>query len=638
MATLPTSPSGNRTGCPSPTDALQALRQQGRLATDFGNVGRLLARLPRPDRGRVGQWLAQVGAAEIATKNPGVASARIAVTGTSTVAGLVPHLVAAGAVHGLLIETHVRDSHDHRADVLNAAGASREGPPNVTLCLLDPYLVFDQVGVPWQVDDVTRALDATLGELADLARAFSRSGGSELLVLNTLPLSVAFASQLVDYRSRSALGAAWRRFNAAMLELCLQHERVVTVDLDAVTSRVATDSDLRLATYARQYYSEDALAGYATEAVALARHVLGRTKKMLVLDLDNTLWGGVLAEDGPEGIVLGGGDEGGAYRAFQRVVRQLAAQGVLLAVCSKNEQNEVRATLADHPGMVLREEDFAVIRANWRPKSDNVTDIAAVANLAPDSFVFVDDSAFECELVQAEHAGLAVVQVDGDPALQPLALLSEGFFTVRELTLEDRGRGQLYRIEAERQDFLSAIPSMQDYLAALDLHVTLRSAREADVTRVSQLTLRTNQFNLTTRRLEPAQVRELTQRDAKGVLIIEADDRFGGCGIVGAVFTSTVDNSLLLDNLLLSCRVFSRSIETACVVALLEQARATGLRSVVGFHRPSAKNHRVAGFYPQHGFRPADQDERGTRFVHDLGELPDRPPHITLAATFSSEE
>jgi FkbH-like protein len=372
------------------------------------------------------------------------------------------------------------------------------------------------------------------------------------------------------------------------------------------------------------------LARYAREVGHLARQITGQAKKVLALDLDGTLWGGVLGDDGPDGIQLADGLRGEAFRAFQRVVKQLGSQGVLLAAVSKNDQEPVAAVLRDHPAMTVREEDFVRVVANWRPKPDNLAELAEDLNLGVDSLVFVDDSRYECGLVRHALPSVAVVELDAEPAMHIEALLRDGWFDTRELTAEDRTRVAKYREELARKDFLDGFDSLADYLRQLNVTVRLAQADDRDVPRVSQLTLRTNQFNMTSRRLQPAEVRDLLADPAALVLAVQTGDRFGDNGLVGAVFAHRAGDAVHIDNFVLSCRVFSRGVEQACLSSVLHYAQAGGAAHVVGRYRATAKNGKIKDFYPRNGFTTLADDGATATFRHDLAEIPAPPDHIHL--------
>ncbi|MGW7264951.1 HAD-IIIC family phosphatase [Streptomyces sp. NPDC054842] len=619
---------------PGALAALRALHRTGTLAAEYGRVRTLLARMPPEDLPAAGQLLARLDPKEVC-RHTDVPVVTVKVTGHSTVAPLVAPLTAELARHGLLLEAQVSPYGSYLQDLMRPAAAG-EDQPQLTLCLLDAHTVFDDVTVPWRVEDVEAAARARLSLIAGAVRAHQESGHG-LLVLNTVPLPRRHSHQLLDLRSRARLGAVWRDFNRGLLLLAEQHPGVVAVDLDPLVAEGVPAWDARTAQYARARLSHPLLAAYAREAAHVVRARLGRTRKCLVLDLDGTLWGGVLGEEGPAGVELGAGLKGEAFQEFQRVLQQLASQGVLLAVSSKNDSDTVHETLRTHPAMVLREDAFVRVNANWKAKHDNLRDIADRLGLGLDSFVFVDDSPFECGLVAEQLPEVAVVRVDEEPALHPTALLADGWFDLFELTEADLERAGRYRTEALRQDFREDFGSYQDYLEGIGLEVVLRSPQESEIGRVSQLTLRTNQFHLATERLQAPEVTARTRQPGRQVIAVRARDRFGDHGLVGALFLRRDADVLRIDNFVLSCRVFSRGIESACVAAVLQYARNTGARAVTGRYAPSPRNSAFASFYAEHGFAVTgtDPDDRNAVvFRHDLSDPAPAPAHLRLTAAF----
>ncbi|AXK32418.1 HAD-IIIC family phosphatase [Streptomyces armeniacus] len=616
-------------------DRLRALHRAGQLAERYPEVEALLADLPAERLPQAGQLLSRVDADEVLRHHPRTPVVGVAVTGHGTLAPLVPALTAETARHGMLLRPYVADFGGYVFDLSDPSRPLHAAGADLVLCVLDPMAVLDELPTPWQVADVERTLEEKVRLWDGLVGRF-RAESPATLVLNTLPLPRRFTAQLVDHRSRAVLGAAWREANARLLRLAEAHPSLVVLDLDPLIADGGPASETRLSLYAKSHLSAGLLAAYAREIGHLARHLAGRTKKALALDLDGTLWGGVLGEDGPEGIEVGDGYRGEAFQEFQRTVRQLGSQGVLLTAVSKNDLEPVRKVLADHPGMVLREEDFVRVTANWRPKPDNIRETAEVLNLGTDSFVFLDDSPYECGLVRRELPEVATVRLDEEPAEHLERLLRDSWFGVREVTAEDRSRPSRYRDESARGDFLRSFDSLDDYLRELGVHVRLARMERADVGRVAQLTLRTNQFNLTTVRLQPAEVEALADDPDALVLTVRSGDRFGDNGLVGALLLRRDGDVCRVENMLLSCRVFARGIEQTCMATVLRRARKAGFRAVEGRYRETAKNGGVREFYPECGFGRADgggADAGGgaeLAFRHDLADVPAPPDHVSL--------
>ncbi|MFI0822559.1 HAD-IIIC family phosphatase [Streptomyces sp. NPDC021098] len=634
---------GERTG---PLDRLRVLYDEGRLTQEFRQVPGLLAEMataaepagaPGGDLVRAGQLLSRLDPAQVLDSGEGLEAVTVAVTGHSTLGALVAPLTAELARHGFVPKVHsgdfgswLRELQDTQSD-LYATGI------DLVLCVLDAQVVFDELPNPWRVEDLERVLSVQLCLLESLAARYVENG-TGTLVLNTLPLSSTHTRQLVDARSRARLGIAWREFNAGLLGIAAAHERVRMVDLDPLIASGGPVNEPRLAAYAKAHLGEELLAAYAREVGHLARDLRGRAKKVLVVDLDNTLWDGILGDDGPEGIAAATTYRGEAFGRFQRVLAQLGSQGVLLAVASKNDQERVLEVLRDHPDMVLREDDFVRVNANWEPKDGNLLDIARKLNLGVDSFVFADDSPFECGLVASNLSQVAVVRLDEEPALHVERLLADGWFDVAALTMEDRTRAGQYGAEAARQDLLDSVGSMEHYLAQLDVSVALSPVRDHEVARASQITLRTNQFNLTTERLQAADIRTRLDSAEHQVLAVRSTDRFGDNGLVGLVLMRIAEDGWHIDNALLSCRVFARGIEQAALAAVLGRAREAGAPAVHARYRPTAKNRKVRGLYPSLGFTKTGESATGEMtFRHGLGTLPEVPSHVRLAVDFAMD-
>jgi FkbH-like protein len=609
------------------TDIKQLLdwQRSGELADRYPQVRGLLAGLSPAELATAGRVLSKLDSDDLAARHPGTRPVSVAVTGHGTLAELSPALFGEFARHGLVADVRMAEHDSYVFDLVDPRSELYASKPDIVLCVLDHRIVLDELPAPWTPDDLQRVLDEKLALLNRLAAGFESAATGGTLVYNTLPLPAIVTGQLVDRLSRAKVGAMWRRANAALLDLVDQHPSLVVVDTDPLVGAGARISDDRMSVYAKAHLSAELLAGYAKEIGHLARVKSGDVKKALVLDLDGTLWGGILGDDGQEGIEIGGTYHGEAFTAFQTVVKQLGSQGILLGVVSKNDAEPVATVLREDTRMTLREDDFVRVIANWQPKHDNLRALAESLNIGVDSLVHVDDSPYEVGLVRHELPSTSVVALNTDPAEHVARLLADGWFDTRDLTAEDRARPARYREEVVRKDFLDSFESLSDYLSALGIRVELARLSEPDVARVSQITLRTNQFNLTTRRLQPADVQAFADDPDNLVLTVRAADRFGDNGLVGVLFARRTGTALRIDNFLLSCRVFSRGVEDTALAFLLRYAKDTGATEVLGEYQPSPKNGKVAGLYPRFGFT-ALQD--GV-FRHDLADLPEVPEHVT---------
>ncbi|WP_326808802.1 HAD-IIIC family phosphatase [Streptomyces sp. NBC_01775] len=631
---------------PSPAGSLRALHAAGELVAAYPQVRGLLDGAPAHELDFAGRALARLDPDEVLAAHPGTPVVRVAVTGRGTVGELVPALTGEAARHGMLLRTLVCGG-GYARELADPRSALYAHAPELTLCVLDPLTVWEKVAEPWLPIEVTVAAArqrALLAELAAAHAAHAPSGAT--LVLNTVPLLRRFTHQLTGLAQRAELGGLWREFNADLLYMSTPAEGLAVLDLEPLLAAGIRADDPRMGAYADAHCTAGLLAAYAREAGHLLRALRGGAKKCLVLDLDGTLWDGVLAEEGPEGVSASGSLRGAAFGAFQRAVRQLASQGVLLAVCSKNDPAPVARALAEHPEFPLGAEDFVTVVADWGSKAEGVHTIAARLGIAPEAVVFADDTPFERETVRAGVPGAAVVPLDAEPALHTEHLLADGWFDTPTLTEEDRLRPARYAQRERRERFMdgsSDTTGHQAFLAGLGIRAEVSPAREHESARLAQLSLRTNRFNLTGTRLTTAQVRQLADGPGTLALAVRAADRFGDEGVIGAVFGRVDATGLHLDNLVLSCRILGRGIEEALLSGLLYAARAAGLPAVHALWRPTRANGALRTLYPDHGFAPvprpgAAADGGSLCFRHALERVTPVPAHVRLRLRLTEAE
>jgi FkbH-like protein len=338
----------------------------------------------------------------------------------------------------------------------------------------------------------------------------------------------------------------------------------------------------------------------------------GRSRKCLVLDLDNTLWGGVVGDDGVERLVLGYGTAAGeGYAAFQRYARSLTGAGIVLAVCSKNDHAVAASAFRDHPEMVLKLDDFGSFVANWNDKASNLRQIAEALNLGLDALVFFDDNPAERALVRGELPMVAVPEVPADPAYYVRTLEDAGYFEAVSLTSDDLARARQYQDNGRRAQALDAATDMDSFLRGLEMTLQIGGLDAGSIVRVTQLINKTNQFNVTTRRYTEAELRAFGADPANVVMHFRLLDRFGDNGLIGVLLARGGDDRMVIDTLLMSCRVLGRGVEHAMINELVARAAARGIREIVGEYLPTARNGMVADLFGRLGFAPADREAHG---------------------------
>lgn len=330
----------------------------------------------------------------------------------------------------------------------------------------------------------------------------------------------------------------------------------------------------------------------------------GNAKKVLILDLDNTLWGGIVGEDGIDGIKLSEDGVGKIYRDFQKNIKKLKELGVLLVIVSKNNYDDVLEVFTKHPMMVLKWDDFIIKKINWKPKPENIKEVAIELNLGLDSFVFIDDSIFERNLVREILPECSVPEFPDDISLLNLWFFEEvvyKYFPKLRVTEEDRAKTDQYIRNFQRESLKSNL-TLDEYIKQLDIKLTYYVNDKRFISRMAQLTQRTNQFNLTTRRYTESDISAFLNRDDVFLVALEYEDRFGKEGIVGLAIVFVEGDSAVIDTFLMSCRIIGRKVEYNFMNYLIDYLKKMGIRKFYGEYIPTAKNIIVRNFYKECGF------------------------------------
>lgn len=411
-----------------------------------------------------------------------------------------------------------------------------------------------------------------------------------------------------DALGNFARQAAWtrrnvlHRYNLALGEAA--PPGVVIFDLDHIASTVgrARWTEWRYWYHSKHPFSFESHGSVAFRAARLISSIRGHARKCLVLDLDNTLWGGVIGDDGLAGIKLGEGAAGEAFVDFQRYVLALKERGIVLAVCSKNDEAIAKEPFERHPDMQLRLSDIAVFRANWDNKLDNIREIARILNIGLDAMVFVDDNPVERNLVRQFLPMIAVPELPEDPSGYLQAVDSHCYFETVAFSTEDRDRANYYRENAARTELLASFSEMSDYLKSLQM-VSARGNMDAfHLPRMAQLINKSNQFHLTGTRYSESELRARAAQPNVAVRFFELADKFGDNGLISVVVLEAMDGQLLVDTWVMSCRVLGRTMEQFICNDMIEVARRLHCHSIVGRYVPSAKNKLVARLYERLGF------------------------------------
>lgn len=419
-----------------------------------------------------------------------------------------------------------------------------------------------------------------------------------------------------------------RKLNYLLMQGCQEAKNTFLIDLDALQTALgrSTFADPKLYYVAKMPISLAALPAAAKLVVDVVRSLQGAVKKCLVLDLDNTLWGGVIGDDGLSGIQIGELGTGHAFSDFQKWLKELKNRGILLTVCSKNNEDTAKEPFEKHPEMVLRLEDFSMFVANWEDKARNIRTIQQALNIGMDSMVFLDDNPFERELVRTMIPEITVPELPEDPALYLQYLRGLGLFETASYSREDAGRTEQYREKAQRAAFEAAFQSYDDYLEALQMRASAAAFDPFHYPRIAQLTQRSNQFNLRTVRYTEAEIEALAQDDSRIGLYFTLKDKFGDHGLISVVvLEKQPEDTLFISEWLMSCRVLKRGMEEFIVDKILSVAAQQGFRRVVGEYIPTPKNAMVKDLYEQLGFARLENG----RFQAEVSGFPYHKTFIT---------
>lgn len=362
-------------------------------------------------------------------------------------------------------------------------------------------------------------------------------------------------------------------------------------------------------------FTNDFFLAVAREWASWVRAKLGRTKKCLVLDLDNTLWGGIVGEVGPEGIALGPDHPGLAFQNFQHAIRELYERGVILAINSKNNPEDVAEVFEKNPHMILGEKHFAASRINWNDKASNIAEIAEELNIGLDSMVFLDDDAVNRGLVRSMHPNVLVPDFPTEPEDYVAHLFSLDAFNQFSLTEEDKEKGRMYAEERGRKVVRASTQSLEEYIATLGIVITVKKNDINSIQRLAQLTQKTNQFNLTTKRYGEKEIEQM-MKDGALIFSAEVSDRFGDYGnTILCIVKQDSIHEAELDTFLMSCRVMGRGVEYAFLQHVAEVLRDRGVERMWATFVPTAKNKPAADFLPSAGF--AERERIGDTLIYE---------------------
>ena len=548
----------------------------------------------------------------------GLKSLKVALLSSFSIEFIRNSLTVLGFLNGIELEIYLAGFGQIQQEIRNPKSGLFAFSPDVVILALEgrdwlPEVYRDYLEL--FAGDFEDVLSRFREELQELLKIF-RSGCRATVLVNNFVPPIWRQIGILDGQAGTGQAQLVHRINGTLASICQQHPGVLSVDYVGLASRMGTLRwyDERMNHFAKAPIAMDMLPHLAAEYVKYFRGLTGQTKKCLVLDLDNTLWGGVLGEEGLAGIQLGSVYPGSAYLAFQQEILNLQKRGVLLAIASKNNAADVEEVFAKHPSMLLKREHFANVQIHWRQKSESLGEIARQLNIGLEHMVFVDDNPAECAEVARSLPQVTAITLPKQPENFVRALLEDGLFDGITFSKEDRLRGELYRQREEAVLLRERSGSLEDFYRSLEMEITIAPVDEGSLARSVQLTQKTNQFNVTTLRFSVSELEERTKQPDWLLSTVTLRDRFGDNGIVGLVMARFAANTLDIETFLLSCRVIGRNVETAMLAYLCRHASVRGVHFLQGHVIPTAKNAPVRDLFSRHSFEKVSEKESGESY------------------------
>jgi len=531
---------------------------------------------------------------------------QVAVLRSFTVEPLIPVLRAAAAVNGIDLNVQAGDFNSHAQEILDFQSRLYRFEPNLVILAVQTRDVAPELWTgTTDLSPKNRASVAArvVQDYRSWVQTF-RARSAAHLIIHNLEMPSQAAAGVLDVQDGEGQLATIQGINAALRGVAAESTGVYVLDYDGLVARHGRDRwhDEQKWLTMRMPIAADCLVHLVNEWLRFIHPLAGKICKALVTDLDNTLWGGVIGEDGMTGIKVGLEYPGAGYQALQRAMLDLYHRGILLAICSKNNAADAMEVLERHSGMLLRPQHFAAMRINWNDKAQGLREIAAELNIGTDAVAFLDDNPVERERIRAEMPEVTVIELPTDSIGYARSLRECPVFERLALSPEDRERSRLYAEQRQRVDLQHNVASLEDFYCSLAQKVEIAPLTRGTLARIAQLTRKTNQFNLTTHRYSEQEIADLAANSDWRVVGVRVRDRFGDNGLVGVVITHYVGETCEIETFLLSCRVIGRTVETAMLAYLVNEAKTRGANRVQGWFLPTKKNAPAEDFYAKHGF------------------------------------
>ncbi len=542
-------------------------------------------------------------------------SIRLAILRNFTVEPLVPVLEGEFLLEGFVPEIYVNNFDNINQDILNDNSDLYNFSPEIVIIIQWLEILAPELFQNYSMLDSERTneiIERVICNIDNLINTYKSKSKAPLLI-NNFPITSFPTMSALDAQSSNSLTNIILKINSRLIDLVKKFSNVYIVDFFSIFLRFGFKDgfDKRNWYMASAPLGKNILIPLGQEYIKFLRFLKGKQKKCLVLDCDETLWGGIVGEAGFNGIQIGNNYPGICYKSFQYEILNLYNRGIILALCSKNNEHDVIEVLNKHDGMVLREEHFSTYQINWDDKATNIARIAKDLNIGVDSIVFMDDSEFECNLIKERLPEVSVINLPKFPSLYKEIINTCGLFDSIFITEEDRIRTKTYKDNIKRKKIYEESSSIDDYLSSLSMEVEIGKVSEINVARISQMTQKTNQFNLTTKRYTEEEILEFI-RNNDDVFYLKVKDNISDMGIVGTVIIKYINEVAYIDTFLLSCRVIGRNVEYPFIEYVVKNAYKRGCSQINGRYNITSKNNQVSLLYKKLGFDLMHEDELGS--------------------------
>jgi FkbH-like protein len=550
-------------------------------------------------------------------KAPANRKLRIALLSSFTISGIKETLLVKCDANGIHPLFYIGAYNQYNQEILDKSSDLYDFNPDLVFLLLDTRTVSGELYFQTSSEaneEVLRAwTNTTIKTITSLVTQLEQNASKAKIIVNNLEVPTYSPLGIIENKQSYSLKRSIEEVNFGLAEAFRNDPRAFVFDYEEFASKVGKNNSVDY----KMYYLGDmrinpqVIPNLCDEYIPFIRALLSMVKKCLVLDLDGTLWGGVIGEDGLNGIKLGPTPEGQPFVDFQKCILSLYNKGVILAINSANNVDDALEVFRKHPYMILKEDQFASMQINWDNKVSNMKAIAEQVEIGIDSLVFVDDNPMNREVMKQALPEVLTLDLPTDPALFPKSIMNLRVFDGLQLTSEDKVRGKLYAEQRKRQEYQKVVGDITEYLKSLETVVTIDKANKSNIPRISQLTQKTNQFNLTTRRYLENEITEMANSDDFLVVSLKVEDKFGDSGLTGVAIVEKGTEKWRIDSFLLSCRVLGRQVEDSLLAYIVDQAQRSGVKVLIGEFIPTRKNAPAKDFLLKHGFAKVDITKEG---------------------------